>query len=238
MRRIAIISCKSKKQDYTCSADEMYSPSILYRVQKEYIQKGGYDKFFILSSKYGIIPPEQIIEPYNIQLKDYNPTANKPISLLPLETKKLINQQLSDMIGRGYTIDLHFSNTYYKYIDTDIKNKVNHIKQPPFLTNGQMGRYRDLIPLLNSKPLDEVNKMISGKINKPPEQPQTYYHLIHGEFFGTSAQLSKTYKIDSGNCYKLHCGYRGTVMTVGWVRDKTLLDKLYQTDSGQWRLKK
>ena len=62
---IAILGCKGLKQDYTCPAEEMYMKSYIFSKQLEIIKKN-YDKYYILSSKYGLITPHTIIEPYNL----------------------------------------------------------------------------------------------------------------------------------------------------------------------------
>jgi hypothetical protein len=66
-KRLAIINCKSKKQSYKCTAEEMYFISFQFKAQIEFI-KVYYDDYAILSTKYGIIYPTSIIEPYEISL--------------------------------------------------------------------------------------------------------------------------------------------------------------------------
>jgi len=80
---IAILNCKGTKQNYSCSAEEMYSKSYMFAKQLEIVNKN-YDEYYILSSKYGLIKPTTIIEPYD----------------LTFETKSY-EQRLTSM-GRGY----------------------------------------------------------------------------------------------------------------------------------------
>jgi len=81
--KIAILNCKGKKQDYTCSAEEMYSKSYMFSKQLEIVKKN-YDKYYILSSKYGLVKPTTIIEPYDLTFES-----------------KSYEQRLTSM-GRGY----------------------------------------------------------------------------------------------------------------------------------------
>ena len=60
---VAITNCRSMKQDYTCSAEEMYSKSYVFRAQKDLFNIA-YDRYLILSSEHGLILPTAIIEPY------------------------------------------------------------------------------------------------------------------------------------------------------------------------------
>lgn len=59
---IAITNCRSMKQDYTCSAEEMYSKSYVFRAQKDLFNLA-YDRYLILSSHHGLILPTKIIDP-------------------------------------------------------------------------------------------------------------------------------------------------------------------------------
>jgi cytoplasmic iron level regulating protein YaaA (DUF328/UPF0246 family) len=62
-----LVSCTKKKQDYPCKAHEMYSASVLFRKAYAYCGKK-YDVVTILSAKYGLISPEDEIEPYDVTL--------------------------------------------------------------------------------------------------------------------------------------------------------------------------
>lgn len=237
--RVAINNCKSLKQNYPCPAAEMYSQSHQFRGQQKYFEKG-YDDWYIVSSKYGIIHHTDVIEPYDmiIGVSGNNMKNRDKIESWDKDVIAKVNQQLLDMVDRGLKIDYHTSNKYYKPLSAEVRSKINHIKQPAFPAHAIGNRYTEYTELLDTKSLDEVNKMIGEGSKKVAETPLTYYHPIHGEFFGTSAQLARIYKINNGGAYKLYCDWRGTKMCGGWVKDKTLLDKLYQLDSKQWRFKK
>lgn len=45
----------------------MYEPSPYFRLQKEYIQQEA-DRYYILSAKYYVLEPSDIIQPYNQQI--------------------------------------------------------------------------------------------------------------------------------------------------------------------------
>lgn len=70
--KIALISCTKLKQNYRCEAQEMYKPSQLFSKILRYIKIQNYDKWFILSAKYELLKPNEIIEPYNISLNNMN----------------------------------------------------------------------------------------------------------------------------------------------------------------------
>jgi hypothetical protein len=66
---LGLISCTKKKQNYRCKASEMYSASNLFRKAYAYCTKK-YDNVAILSAKYGLLLPDEEIEPYNVTLND------------------------------------------------------------------------------------------------------------------------------------------------------------------------
>jgi len=68
--KIALISCTKLKQKYKCEAQEMYLPSTLYKKILKYKNNKKYDMWFILSAKYGLLKPNQIIEPYDLSLNN------------------------------------------------------------------------------------------------------------------------------------------------------------------------
>lgn len=48
--KIALISCTKKKRSYRCVAKEMYEPSSLFTKAVAFVEKKGYDNWFILSA--------------------------------------------------------------------------------------------------------------------------------------------------------------------------------------------
>ena len=64
MKRIILISCVSKKLPHKAKAKDLYI-SPLFTLNYQYAKSLNPDKIFILSAKYGLLNPEQEIEPYN-----------------------------------------------------------------------------------------------------------------------------------------------------------------------------
>ena len=62
-KKIAVINCGSKKKDQACPAREMYEGGSLFRKMRDYVEQT-YDSYYILSGHYGLMEPNQIIEPY------------------------------------------------------------------------------------------------------------------------------------------------------------------------------
>ena len=66
--KLGLVSCTKSKRNYSCKAYEMYSPSNLFKKAYRYATKN-YDVVAILSAKYGLLLPDDEIEPYDLTLK-------------------------------------------------------------------------------------------------------------------------------------------------------------------------
>ena len=74
--KLGLVSCTKSKQDYPCKAEEMYRPSPLFTKAYDYATKN-YDQAAILSAKYGLLLPHEVIEPYELTLKTIGRKAKK-----------------------------------------------------------------------------------------------------------------------------------------------------------------
>lgn len=74
--KVALLSCTSKKKAYKCKASEMYSESPRFTLSYTYA-KMTCDVVYILSAKYGLIPEDMEIEPYNETLNDKSTSERK-----------------------------------------------------------------------------------------------------------------------------------------------------------------
>ena len=65
--KLGLVSCTKSKKNYPCKAYEMYSPSNLFKKAYRYAAKN-YDLVVVLSAKYGLLLPNDEIEPYDLTL--------------------------------------------------------------------------------------------------------------------------------------------------------------------------
>jgi uncharacterized protein DUF6884 len=68
MKQVVLISCASKKLAHAALAKDLYV-STLFQLGLRYAQSLHPDLIFILSAKYGLVDPDQRLEPYNETLK-------------------------------------------------------------------------------------------------------------------------------------------------------------------------
>lgn len=68
MSRVCLVACAKKKQESKEPAEDLYD-STLFNLARRYAELHS-DTWFILSAKYGLLSPKEIIEPYDLTLKD------------------------------------------------------------------------------------------------------------------------------------------------------------------------
>jgi hypothetical protein len=66
-KSLGLVSCTKSKKRYRCAAREMYEASDLFRKGYGYAIKH-YDYVAILSAKYGLLMPDDEIDPYDLTL--------------------------------------------------------------------------------------------------------------------------------------------------------------------------
>jgi len=121
MKRIALISCVSKKLPRRAKARDLYT-STLFKLSYQYAKSLNPDKIFILSAKYGLLNPEQEIEPYNETLnlkstKEIKQWAQKVLTDLKKKTD-ISNDKFIFLAGNNYR---KFLTPYMKNYEVPLK---------------------------------------------------------------------------------------------------------------------
>src|SRR4051812_25061529 len=91
--KIGLVSCTKLKADYPCNVRAMYQKSTLFKKAVNFIEQRDYDKWYVLSAKYGLLNPDDVIEPYDLTLNNMKVLERKKWSELVL--KQIENLQLS-----------------------------------------------------------------------------------------------------------------------------------------------
>ena len=92
--RIHLITCVKEKQNHSCPAVEMYQGTLFQRLVT--IAQKEADRFFILSGKYGLLLPEEIIDPYDVHLGQTSDVYQKKWSAKVIEKLQLHTDLLND----------------------------------------------------------------------------------------------------------------------------------------------
>jgi cytoplasmic iron level regulating protein YaaA (DUF328/UPF0246 family) len=89
---VALVSCVKSKRNTAAAARDLYT-SQLFRGLRRYAE-GHADAWYILSAKYGVLQPDQIIHPYELTLKTM-PKENR------LAWAEQVQQQLIELLPAG-----------------------------------------------------------------------------------------------------------------------------------------
>ncbi|HWI53945.1 MAG TPA: hypothetical protein VNT01_17535, partial [Symbiobacteriaceae bacterium] len=73
---IGLVSCTKVKTPHAAPARELYSPSALFRGALRNLE-GRADVVYVLSAKYGLLPLDEQVEPYDQTLKDASPAERQ-----------------------------------------------------------------------------------------------------------------------------------------------------------------
>lgn len=96
--KIAFIACSKSKKIGTMEAKLLYSAPDLFTKSYLYAKKH-YDKIFILSAKYGLLNPDDIISTYNDTLNDKSKEQKKIWALSVLDK---LTRELYFLCGNNY----------------------------------------------------------------------------------------------------------------------------------------
>jgi hypothetical protein len=237
---LAIVSCKSGKMDYACEAKELYSKNVFFREQYSFLSKS-YNKVLIASAKYNLILPTKVIEPYELSF-DERIRVNKIRVIADNNYKKqwgiTVSNQINKVINMFDEIHLHLPNSYWKWIEPHFKDNSKIIKISQQINPGEnKNRYIEALEYFEKT--GKINTFIIEERRKSlnPETKKWFFGPNNEEFFGYTRGLVKKYPyLDEGTVHKL--SKDKIPHHKGWVIKKEILNSLYKTDSGQWRIKK
>ena len=122
--KLGLISCTKSKQTYPCPAAEMYQPSNLFRKAYSYATKC-YDQICILSAKYGLLLPEDHIEPYELTLKNRGVKAKREWSQRVLAQ---IDERLD--LKPDDKVYIHAGNDYREYLIPGLRSRQLEVHVP------------------------------------------------------------------------------------------------------------
>lgn len=106
--RMILIGCGKRKSPNPCRADAMYRGSLFVK-RLEYANRSGWP-FFIVSAKYGLIPPDTLIAPYNLRIADLDRLDLSAWSLGVAQA--LVSQLFEPFDPRRFLVELHMGSDY------------------------------------------------------------------------------------------------------------------------------
>lgn len=113
--KIGLISCSKSKNNGKLRAKDKYNSPLFNKTYK--IADYNCDKIFILSTKYGLLDPDTVIDDYDETLNDYNKQEKVRWS------RKLV-KQLQYFIREEDIIEIYAGKNYYQYLIPLLDNEV------------------------------------------------------------------------------------------------------------------
>ena len=229
---IAIVNCVNKKHPGKQQAQDLYYGRS-WDAKIAFV-KQTYDKWYILSAKYGLIEPTTIIEPYNISFKKDTRFLNHDNTNEVVNIKEWGEKVVNQVNNLNGEIHFHLGGDYYRPFT---KSNYRRIKQlPNHCLTAQ--RYKEALQIGD---LEEAINHIQKPIPKNPEEDVWWYHPIYEPFYGKSGNLWKLYsqktKLNQLDLKKVN--WDRIRQHNGWTKDKSLIDKLHiHPNSGMYRINK
>lgn len=104
---VAVISCGRRKNNFRTQAKNLYTGNLFIAARK--FCECNYSDWIILSAKYGVLFPEQMVEPYDLFIDDF--TEDEKINWSNTVANKIMK-----MFDSNKTIDFYTSKNYQKYV--------------------------------------------------------------------------------------------------------------------------
>lgn len=115
MRKVALVACVKDKLNIPSKAIELYNNEA-FRTWIKDAQSKDVDQIYILSGKYGLLLPEEIIEPYDLNL-------NSQTDKYQFEWYRNVIKRLTELEDLNSTHFILYTNkTYYKGFVHEMKS--------------------------------------------------------------------------------------------------------------------
>ncbi|MCM3790337.1 hypothetical protein M3221_18325 [Domibacillus indicus] len=114
--KIALVSCTKLKASYPCTAREMYQESTLFKKAVNFIEQQGYDDWYVLSAKYGLLRQKDLIEPSDLTLNTMKVSERRKWS-------EMVIKQLEDLQLDITNVDFYAGAKYREYLIPTLTKK-------------------------------------------------------------------------------------------------------------------
>jgi len=202
-KQIILVSCVGKKKKEAAPAAELYT-STWFTLARAYAEQSGH-QWFILSAKHGLIPPSQVIKPYEATLKRMTRTnrqewANQVFasiqSKLEPSAKIVIlaglpyREFLTDLLTQaGYTVEIPLANLGIGQQQAWLKSQLGQVEpepqppaEPPAPTQKVFQEY----------PTDQGLSLVPlDLIDQNPYQPRLELNPVETQKLARSIRLQK-----------------------------------------------
>lgn len=135
--QVALIACSKTKKQGTHKAKDLYQGD-LFKKSFVYCSKR-YKQTFILSAKYGLLHPDQIISYYDVTLKNKTEKEKKRWSekvILQIEKMNIRSDQIVCFAGKDYNKYLPYEKFFSRFKNFGIGKQLGFFKKELNQTKG------------------------------------------------------------------------------------------------------
>lgn len=135
--RIGLVGCTKSKLPHRSKAEELYSPSAMFRGRRAFVQRSC-DRWLILSAEHGVLSPTDELEPYDVTL------VGAPLAVKRAWSRRVLGE-LREVVGdfSGATFEIHAGKDYWGYGLADALREAGAIVEIPTqgLPQGKQRRF-------------------------------------------------------------------------------------------------
>jgi hypothetical protein len=102
-RTLCIVSCTAHKRDVPLPAENLYSSDLFFKSRR--FAQANFDSWLILSAKHGLVPPGQVVEPYDRNLSSLSKAERAALSELVIHQASrmsLEQMMVTSICGEDY----------------------------------------------------------------------------------------------------------------------------------------
>jgi cytoplasmic iron level regulating protein YaaA (DUF328/UPF0246 family) len=124
MKTVYLVSCVKQKAEDSRPAEELYI-SDWFKKARSYVESriGPQDRWYILSAKYHLVEPSQIISPYNLTLNE----TSRPDRL---QWGSYVLDQLRPIANAGDLVVILAGRKYREALESDLRARRCRVKVP------------------------------------------------------------------------------------------------------------
>lgn len=126
--RVALIGCGKTKLDHAAPAKDLYTGN-LFAAARAHVEAGGYDAWFVLSAKHGLVHPDTVIEPYDEKM----PTTKAPRERWATKVSWDLGGQFGEHVrsGGNVSLDVFAGKDYADFLGMGF----SHVVRPAYTFN-------------------------------------------------------------------------------------------------------
>jgi hypothetical protein len=171
--KVAFIGCSKRKMAYETRVEEMYWPSQLFRGAVKVVKSHHppYDAWFVLSAKYGLLQPDDVIDPYDLTLKKMGVNARRAWAKMVLRQIDNLRQDSSVFPSPITQATFYCGAAYREFLIPQLERGKVHCEVPiRGMTMGQQLKfYKEKLSAIQNTGQSSTERISDENLDKQQE---------------------------------------------------------------------